>query len=194
MKYLILISAFLSFVSMKGACQSKRMGTKISYLELKDSTLVENIKRIINKEVNSDTSKNNMFRKGLGYILLEVKQHFNSDTLRQYYIDPQLLSFKDDTDDRLYPDYFSFVDNRLVIIHLQVLDEFTKRYLTAKTKSNFRKLINSYLGKTKKMTFYDVDNKKAFTDKNFRIDYFKFDSGVMIYILKNGSALVIDEK
>jgi len=194
MKYLTLFVAIFICVQTKGNCQSKRLDTKISYLGLKDPILTENIKNLISREVNADTSKNNLFRKGLGYIYLEIKQHVNSDTVRQYYISPQLLSIKEDAADELYPDFYSYINNRLVVIRLQGLDGFTYRNLNSKTKRDFRKLVDRYLEKTQKRTFYDMNNKKVFTDKNYRLEHFKFHAGIYIYIFNNGSAILEDEK
>ena len=81
-----------------------------------------------------------------------------------------------------YPDFYSFVDGRLVFIKIHILNDMIWRALTEKSMRKLRKIQNRFLEKTKRMTTYDMEGKKIFTDKHFRIDYFKPHGGKYIYI------------
>jgi len=191
MKCLFLI--VLSFLIKVDLSIAQKRYTDIPFVEISDSTLVSNINKIVDREVNSDSTQYNPYSKGYGYVILNVKEYSKGDTLVQYYISPMWLSYKEDTQDSAYPDAYSYVGGQLVIIRLSVLTNFVPKRYSANTKKRLRNLINSRLQKAKKITLYQGDKNKAVTDKNFRIDYIKFDAGIYIYMRKNKPPIIIKE-
>lgn len=185
----VVISLLLLFLTQKGFCQSKSGNAEITYLHIKDSLLISSIQKLVKQVETTDT----LYRKGYGYITLQVKEYSQKDTLIDYSINPSLLSIREDSIDQLYPDHYTYVNNRLVLIHINVLNQLAVRKYTEKSKSEIRKLVNSTLEKTRKVTFYDVNEKKAFTDKHFRVDYLLRNYAIHLYILKNKPAVIFKE-
>lgn len=192
MKHLLYTIVFL-ILTNAAIGQIKNQYSTLSYVTLTDSILINTIKHSLNIELNSDDSKN-LFKKGFGYIAVHVVKYSQNDTLRVYYISPALLSIKEDSPNSLYPDFYSFVNNQLVVIYLDVLNKFAEKEYSNKEKKRIREMINKHLVKTKKVTFYDENEKKSFTDKHFRIDYFKFGGGYNVYIIKGKDPVIKEGK
>lgn len=193
MKLRIVLVFSIMFIFLRYiAFSQEKPDNKIQYLVLKDKFLIKEIKKLIVDEINSNDS-NQFFKKGLGYVRLNVYNYSHNDTLIKYYITPTMTSFKKDDNDDLYPLFYTYINERIVLIYLNVVNEFSIFNLSKKSKTRFRKKVEIFLPETKKMTFYDMEGKKTFTDKNFRIDYFKFHGGKYIYILKDKPPIVINE-
>ena len=187
---------YLSFLALllpvAAIAQKAKVKNDVNFIVLKDTTLKAAVYKIVDREV-AKTDSNNLFKKGLGYISVHVTQYSERDTLISYYISPELFAFKNDTPDDLYPGYYSYLGDRLVLIYIDAFKNMATRVLTEKYKKRVREVVNNTLEKPKKVVFYDVNNKKAFTDKNFRIDYLNFHSGIYLYIFKHRPPLMVDE-
>ncbi len=188
----IIISFLVAISSILTSYSQNKTPYKIQYLDLKDKFVIKEIEKLIKDEINSnDTSQ--FFKKGLGYIKLNIYNYSDRDTIIKYYLTPSLEGLKKEDTDNKYPLFYTYVSKRIVLIYLNVLLEFADYKLAEKSKRRIRKKIEPFLEKTRKMTFYDIEGKKTFTDKNFRIDYIKFHAGRYIYILKDKPPIVINE-
>ncbi|MES2426050.1 MAG: hypothetical protein V4560_03720 [Bacteroidota bacterium] len=186
-------NAFLIFliylgVGVQSSSGQEKRYTDISYLKISDSALIDGINKVVNQEVNNPDDS--LFKKGFGYIRVSVIQYPKNDTVIVYYIAPELSAITKKSIEQVYPDYYSFVNGRLVLITMRALDVFASREFSEKSKKNIRELVDKCLEKTQKVTFYDENNKKAFTDKHFRTDYLLFGSGKELYIFKNKPAVL----
>jgi len=185
MKYALWFLLISNVFLMKTAlCQTKEEFTDIPYVKISDSVLISNIDKIIDLQVNSsDTS--NLFKKGFGYVsLLVFKYPNNKDTSIIYYINTELFGFKKETSDWSYSDYYSYVNNKLVLVTIGPLRSFAETKHSEKSKKLIRKLVDKCLVKTQKLTFYNMDGTKAFTDKHFRQDVITFHGGYYLYIFR----------
>lgn len=152
-------------------------------MSLTDTALVSTINRVISDQANSkDTA--NIFKKGLGYIIVHVTKYRVKDTLRAYYIAPDGFGIKENSSNNVYPDYYSFVNNKLVLVTIDVMREISSRQFSEESKKNIRTLVENCLKKSERAVFYDENGKIAFIDPNFRVDYIFFDV-YNLYILKN---------
>ena len=172
--------------------QEAKSQKRIGYTDLNDSTSTQNIKFIINRETAS-TDSGNLFKKGFGYVRLTILSYNNKDTIVKYYLNPELSFLKSDSPDALYPDYYGFVENTLVVIYNNVLNELSNDPFSESDKRKIRKLIDRRLQKPVRKPFYDLDGKKKFTDKAFRVNYFQLHNRIYIYELKNKPPLVIKD-
>ncbi len=173
----------------------KRKKINIQEVSLKDTLLIYEIKKLIKEE----SEQTDMFKKGLGYIEVfpdanEYLPHQITDykNIRQcYYINVNYTALKsmkrESNSYSVYPDFYTFIDQRLVFIKCYTLNNMVSRAFTEKSMRKLRKIQNNYLEKTKRVTFYDLNKKKTFTDKHFRIDYHSIHGGKHIYIYRDKS-------
>ena len=186
MKYILTFVILLFFGS--AFCQSEKQYTEISYINLKDSILINTIKRVISDQVAS-TDTSNLFKKGLGYIEVTVTKYTHKDTLRSYGIIPSGYGIKKESSEMVYPDYYSFIDNKLILINLGITSDISLKQFSESSKEHIRNLVDNCLEKPRSVTFYDENGKIAFTDPKFRIDYISF-SYYNLYILKDKPPIV----
>lgn len=191
----------LSICSLQGFSQ-KNSPIDIQYIEVQDSVLVQEVKKLIAYEENREIRKpkpgekvysENLFKKGLGYIEVHMESFYSDpnrvndgDTLYSYFIDPSWHVFRDDTLDSVYPPFYTYIGGRIVLLYFPILRQVADIRYSKKSKKAFRKKIDKYLEKPEAVTAYNLDGSVAFRDKNFRITYFRFEhDGRHIYILKN---------
>lgn len=195
-KYLLLI-IFFCFLANNVFGQTNAK-IDIQYLELKDTVLTQEIENLILEEVNreiivNDSNKvfaENFFKKGLGYIYLNINRNIKGDTLCMYYISPTMMTLRKDAMDNAYPPFYSYIGGRLIFIYLSELEFAANITYSGKSKKMLRKKLDRFLEKPKDVTFYDLNGKKEFRDKKMRIDYFQFHNGKYIYILKNAPPII----
>ena len=76
----------LIIMPFQGWAQSQS-SFKINQLTITDTVLVNSINNLIQKEINNrDTA--NLFKKGYGYVMVNILAYGEADTLRKYYICP----------------------------------------------------------------------------------------------------------
>jgi hypothetical protein len=167
---------------------AKGIPERISNKKITDTILIDNINKVIGLEKSnvSDT----LFKKGLGYIDLTLIKYPGNDTTAVYYISPQLYGYNKESIDWSYPDFYGFLGERLILINISPIHSFTERKYSEKSKKFLRGLVDKCLEKKKKVKFYNMDGTKAFTDKNFRVDYMNFYSGYYLYILRNKKSIL----
>lgn len=179
---------FLLLWSSIAIGQIKKGQSSISYISLTDSTLINTINKVVDAATNVE-STDNLFRKGFGYISVHVTKYTQKDTLRVYSIAPSLFSIREESSNNLYPDYYSIINNRLVVIYLDGLRQFANMEYSDKAKQQIRSIVNGTLEKTKKVTFCDNNEKESFTDKHFRIDHLLWGS-YTVYIIKGKNPVI----
>jgi hypothetical protein len=162
---------------------NKRKAVDIPEVSLTDSILVKEIRKLIEEE----TAVNDMFKRGLGYIEVFPDYDLKENIVRSYYINVDYTGLKsmEATDPKAYlayPDYYAFVDGRLIFVKLHMLDGMICTRLKEKTMRKLRKIQNRFLEKPIRAPAYDMNGKKVFTFKHFRIDYFRFHGGKYIYV------------
>lgn len=104
-------------------------------------------------------------------------------------------SFKE-VSNNAYPIFYTYVNNRIVLIDVDGVDKFASFNISEKTKRKFRKKIEPFLEKTERRTFRDMEGNKTFNDNKFRIDWFRVfrvHNGKYIYTLKNKPPIVVQE-
>lgn len=165
----------------------------IQCVTLRDEVLKKEIINIIAEESNSN-DPDSLFKKGLGYVVVHIQSYSRGDTLTKYYIAPSLISLKEKDFDDNYPNFYSYVGGRIVLIYINEIQKSLNISYSDKSKSELRKKLDQFLEKTTDQTFFDNSGNKAFRDKKFRIDHFKFDAGKYVYIMKNKLPVIIREK
>jgi hypothetical protein len=160
---------------------------------LNDTIINKEIKKLIIEETNSNDPEH-LFKRGFGYITVDIRELSNSDTTLCYYISPSFYNIKEGDIDSKYPIFYTYVADRLVLIYFKILEYPTVQpVFSSRSKTKIRKKINHFLEKPTARVFYDSSGNEVFMDKKFRLDRFRFDSGKYIYVMKNGIHKVVDE-
>lgn len=181
MKFFLLFMLIL-FVIQTIHGQGKKF--KIQHIDIKDSSFIKNVTSIIENEKNSTGDEHHFFKNGLGYISVTMYDYVYGDTLLKYNVLPMMSNIGEDDAAIVYPLYYTNIDGRPILIYLSTLKSFAKIEFDKKSKQSISKLIQPFLEKTKDVQMYDENGKKAFRDKNFRINYFKFFGGKDFFIVK----------
>ncbi|QQL48782.1 hypothetical protein [Mucilaginibacter ginkgonis] len=192
LKYTLVLILFITSFSYAQQMQPFH----INQVAIIDSNLIKGINYSLSAQktkTSVDTNTENPFDKGFGYFEVRVKE-FKGDTVLGYNITPSAFIFKKNNPKQIYPDYYGYVNGQLVLIYNEPLYRSVQRNLTDKEKGRFIKMLDKHLEKPQKATFYDSDHRKVFTDKNYRVDYFSFDAGINLYVLKNGSTVIVKDK
>lgn len=192
MKFKLVLCLFLISVGSLSA-QVKRPPLKIQEIVLKDSVLIQQIERLIQDEINNEEDEYEFFKSGLGYINLHVLNYSDRDVIRKYVIYPGMTAYRKSSSDELYPLFYSFVANRMVLIYIDPLYRFANFRFTQSSKRQFRKKLEPYLEKPQNITARDSDGNIVIRDKHFRIDWFRLHSGRYIYIFHDMPPLVLNE-
>ena len=184
----VLIIFFTVILLTTSAFGQNGKAIAIQYVILKDEVINKEIGILITRESNSNDPEH-FFKRGLGYIIINIRQYFRSDTLTEYYIEPSMNALKREDPDSKYPVFYNYVGGRPVLIYANALQSTINLVFLPNSKSELRKRLNPYLEKTTSRVFCDASGRKIFKDKHFRSDHFKFDSGKYIYIMKSNSFL-----
>jgi len=173
----LIILLFLSY-----SCYSQQIKRDIQRLKIKDTVLLQQL----NIMINGIAIYGGDYKSGYGYIELHIEQFAGSaDTAITYSFSPSLLFLDEKATDDLYPDYYDFVDNKLVTIYIDALDRyhFSNKTLTDKSKKMIRTLTDKYLEKAGPMI--KIKEKTVL----FRSQTFT-SGGTKIYILRNKPPII----
>ena len=157
---------------------------EIQHLNIKDSSFIKNVKSIIEYEKNSTEDNHHFFKNGFGYIAVTIHDYVHGDTLIKYNVLPMMSNIGENDDSIVYPLYYTYIDGRPVLIYLSTIKNFASVVFSKKSKRFISELIKPFLEKTKDVQMYDENGKKAFRDKNFRVDYFKLSGGKDFFTVK----------
>lgn len=186
MKYLF-IMLLASLISHVVIAQRTAPST-IQRIELQDSVVVREIRRLIADETDSI----GLVRQGLGYISLGINEYYDTKSpfLRMYGFYISFLVPDLNLPDNAYPPFYTYVGGRLVLVHVNQLEKSVKLTYSAKSKKQLRKRMDQFLEKPERAVIRDMQGKVEFVDKHFRLSHVRFDSGRNVYIRRDGSVLV----
>jgi len=174
--------------------QVKNTPIRIQEIVLKDSFLVQQIEKLIHDEINNKVDSNRFFKKGLGYINLHLLNSTDRDVLRKYCISPGISGFRESNPDEIYPLFYSYVADRMVLIYSDEFRGIADLRITETSKRRFRRKLEPFLEKTQNITAYDSVRNVKIRDKHFRPDHLWMHSGKYIYIYRDKSAQVLNER
>ena len=182
------ILSILIFGSVCCYSQQKAAKRDIQYLSIKDSVLLRNISLLADRM--DTTNVNNNLKKEYGYIELFIDEFSKGDTIVGYYFTPQYTAIDKKKKDKVFPDFYSFVNNRLVIIDVDALNVISDKMFSNKSKRKLLALMDKCFEKPHKVIFHNMDGTVSFIDKHFRRNWFPLGAGEYIYILKNKPAII----
>lgn len=172
------------------ALLSEKEKISIKKVTLTDEKLIDQIKDIISENRN-DT----VFSKR-GYIRVDYVHHGykNGAVIRAYHIKPEYQHADDVTNDRLFPVYYTYVNNRLVSIYDTGIQNSICYQIAAKSKMRYQRLLEPYLSKAKWVELPKLDGsgtKKAKFRPNSLI---QIHGGRTLYIFDDGTFTVEKNK
>lgn len=174
----LIFTLFMIMCVVKVSAQSSE--GEIQRVQVKDKEFIKNITHFI-EDLKNGGDEFGFFKKGLGYVSVQVADYHHGDTLLRYSALQQATGFDNGTDDGLYPPYYTLIDGHPVLLYFRAVQMLAAVKYSQRSKSLFRKELNRYLDKPKNVVVYDVDNKKNVNAKNFREEYYKLGSGVVFY-------------
>jgi hypothetical protein len=165
---------------------SEKEKISIKRVMLTDEKLIAQIKDIISENQN-DT----VFLKR-GYIRVDYVHHGykNEAVVRAYRIKPEYQHADDVTNDRLYPIYYTYVNNRLVSIYDTGIQNSICYQIANKSKMRYQRLLEPYLSKAIWIELPKSDGsgtKKAKFRPNSLI---QIHGGRTLYIFDDGTSTV----
>ncbi|MCX7551703.1 hypothetical protein [Xanthomarina sp. F2636L] len=150
MKNAFLILTFLSLLNV----QAQELD--IHKIELTDIVLISTISEYI-KETKQNFSEFN----NIGYIKVSIKSvnkpNLGNELKRVYKIEDVGIEILDKNEDWWYPNYYTYIDNKLIIIYNKTIDDVLNIKFSNKSKRKFRKILEEYLPPKKKFKFIDFE-------------------------------------
>ncbi|MCJ8209307.1 hypothetical protein MUY27_06275 [Mucilaginibacter sp. RS28] len=177
-KLLVIVIGLILFSSTS----AQRLNVDIQELNIKDSTFTKNITNFI-EEQKKGGDEFHFFKKGLGYVTVQIADYHKNDTLLRYAVLSQASSFNHDTDDGVYPQYYTFIDGHPVLLYFRSVSMLGNLKYSEKSKKKLQKVIEPFLEKKRTKLLYDVNQKKTVKVKNFRNEFFKFIGATIYYKL-----------
>lgn len=176
-------------IRVEAACTtplSEKEKLTIKRVTLTDEKLIAQIKEIINEKQNDS-----VFLKR-GYIRVSYVHHGykNEAVVRAYRIKPEYQHADDVTNDRLFPIYYTYVENRLVSIYDTGIQNSICYQITNKSKKEYQRLLEPYLSKAIWIELPMSDGsgtKKAKFRPNSLI---QIHGGRTLYIFEDGTSIV----
>ena len=156
---------------------------------LNDTVLKQNISEYIKETKAIDTTFNN-----IGYIIVNIKgiNNYNKgkDVFKIYNIYDSSYSLENKDKDNMYPHYYTYVDDKLVLIYNDLNKELFQYAFSYKSKKKLRKLTEPFL--SPKIKPKDLPKKRKERDfiKDFREQYVRFRHTELI-IIKGEKPIVI---
>lgn len=183
----LLLVVVIGLLSHTVIAQHTTLST-IRRIELQDSVLVREIKRLIADEADSV----GFVKQGLGYVVLGINEYHDikSPFVRMYGFFISFTVPTSDWSENAYPPFYTYVGGRLVLVRVNGLEKSVKLTYSAKSKKQLRKRMDQYLEKARRVVLRGWDNGKDVVDKHYRLSYTRFDSGHNLYIRRDGSVLV----
>lgn len=99
-----------------------------------------------------------------GYIVLSLETGMmNLDSvLFKCDINKNFLNFDDKDNDLLFPDFYTFVAGKPVLIYIKNLGKLIERKFTMESKKNFQSIIEPYLAPKREINFLRSNNPEYF--------------------------------
>lgn len=154
----------------------------IQKINISDKGFIKNITDYI-EDQKGGQDEFGFFKKGLGYVSVQISDYHHQDTLLRYYVLAQASSFDKDSGDILYPQYYTFIDGHPILLYFRSVNMISALKYSENSKIKFRKVIEKCLDKPKNTDFYDVNNKKIFTAKKFQNSIYNYGGAKIFYKL-----------
>jgi DNA integrity scanning protein DisA with diadenylate cyclase activity len=161
----------------------------IKKITISDTLLYKTVKNFIANRKNESAK----FKK-FGYINLTLK-YYNSqansiDLMSSYSIVDQYFSL--DSGYLKYPKYYTYIENRLILIYDYWSAIFDEKAVSKRDKKKLGKKINKTLDKTEHIVAKDKTGKVVIDDKNFRSEEsINIHGGITLNIYKNKKTEII---
>jgi hypothetical protein len=154
---------------------------EIHEIELTDTVLISTISEYIKETKTFDSLFNHV-----GYVKVDIRglNNYNKEKeiFRIYYITDSSYPLEKNDQDKSYPDYYTYIDEKLVLIYNDLNKELFQYTFSCKSKKKLRKLTEPFLGP--KITPKDLPKNKKERDfiKDFREQYVRFRHTELIII------------
>ncbi len=183
--FLFILMGFTFHVKANNECD-KKYQTDIKEILITDSILLEQLIFYIN-ERNNDTS---LFSTGRGYVTIFMKGSSSLDgkkVRRSYSINVNYHSFDNLKNDFIFPNYYTKIQDRIVIIYDSSFRETFCLEFTSNTKKNFQRIVEPFLPPFSEKRFKIRDkNGKIVKGPKFRPDdSFQLHGSRTLYIFED---------
>ncbi|PWK20942.1 hypothetical protein [Xanthomarina spongicola] len=181
------LSVLIFFVSSLFSVQAQEL--EIHEIKLKDTILKSTISDYIKETKTFDSEFNH-----IGYIIVVIKglNNYNKekDIFRIYNIYDSSYPLEKNDQDIMYPNYYTYVDDKLVLIYNDLNKEVFDYTFSCKSKKKMRTLMEPFL--SPKIKSKDLPKNKLERDfiKDFREQYVRFRHTELI-IIKDKEPIVI---
>ncbi|PWK20940.1 hypothetical protein [Xanthomarina spongicola] len=156
-------NVFLIFlVSSLFSVQAQEL--QIHEIKLTDTILKNTISDYI-----KETKQNFPEFNSVGYIKVSIKSvnkpYLGKNLKRVYKIEDAGIEVLDKSEDWWYPNYYTHIDTKLVIIYNKTINDVFDIKYSKKSKRKFRRILEDYLPPKKKFKFRDFEgNGKTITE------------------------------
>jgi len=184
----VILFLILSFNHTNGQSpKPKGEHITITQVRLEDKTLEDSIYAFIKNESENDS----LFNKS-GYILL-LFDHYNytnptKKIIYSCFYNKSYDAFDDINDDAAFPLFYTYINNRIVIIKDLPVASSINYSITKKSKRKFIKRLTPFLTKASTIT---IKGQKV---KNFRFPIVVIHGGKRFFKLSDGSVFTENEK
>lgn len=176
------ITTVLLFVFFNNSYAQRSTLLDIQEIKIKDSDFVYMITKFI-EEQKSGKDAFGFFKKGLGYVTVQISDYHHQDTLLRYQVLTQAIGFDKKISDFLYPPYYTIIDGHPVLLYLHSLSLIANVQYSEKSKNKFRKVTDPFLAKLIDIDFHDRQDKIDTSLKYFKNEVFNFTGGEIRYKL-----------
>jgi hypothetical protein len=138
-------------------------------LEIHEIKLTDTILKNTISDYIKETKQNFPEFNSVGYIKVSIrsvnKPYLGKNLKRVYKIEDAGIEVLDKNEDLWYPNYYTYIENKLVIIYNKTIDDLLEIRFSKKSKRKFRRVLEGYLPTKKKFKFRDFEgNGKTITE------------------------------
>ncbi|GAB3221204.1 hypothetical protein GCM10027454_13390 [Algoriphagus aestuariicola] len=167
----------------------------IKEVQLNDSVLVEAISALIDTtfvSVGEAPFDANIspFEQGKGYVELKVWNNQPGDILTKYQVTPTLNTVEADHSDSVYPQFFAYIKDRIILIYCMTCLNETQigNTLSEESKVAFRERLEPFLVPTVKIKSPGKDG--LLFDEDFRVQYYFIKPAFEILVHRSGEYVI----
>lgn len=162
---------------------------EIHEIELTDTVLISTISEYIKETKTFDSLFNHV-----GYVKVDIRglNNYNKEKeiFRIYYITDSSYPLEKNDQDKSYPDYYTYIDDKLVLIYNDLNKELFKYTFSSSSKKKLRKLMDPFLSPKITPKYLPKNKKERDFIKDFREQYVRFRHTELI-IIKGENPIVI---
>jgi hypothetical protein len=158
----------------------------IQKVTLKDTFLIQQLEKLIGELEIADS----LFKQGIGYIFLYTIRPKDSGSTYGYHFFPGAVSVVG-WNDEAYPQYYSIVRDRPVLIYFNFFNSAFCRVVRSKSKRRLNNIIEPFLPEKTEIKARDKNGNVIIEDKNFREEFhYGHGAGRVITYFKNRPPVV----